>query len=73
MLDSGVKDYLTGKVTVEVSFPIDWKDNIVACCNLCQLYKQRERRCCITSEIIPFPENKVGAQCPIRFEGEENG
>ena len=65
-IESGVKGYLIGHTAIEIGFPIDFKDNCLLACKFCKLYNGR--RCIVTDEIIPFPDNHIGECCPLEFQ-----
>ncbi len=63
--DSGVKGYIKARAVVEVSFPIDWKDNAEIACKHCQYYIRATQKCALNSEVVNYPEKFVGANCPL--------
>lgn len=65
-IESGVKGYLIGRTAIEIGFPIDFKDNCLLACKFCKLYNGR--RCIVSDEIIPFPDNHIGEYCPLEFQ-----
>jgi hypothetical protein len=70
--ESGVSRYIKGKCTVEVSFPVDHKGNADICCKRCKLFMMRSyvATCALTGEIVPYPDNYVGVNCPLEVENE---
>ena len=69
-LSSGVKAYLIGECTVQVHFPIDWKDNADVSCYQCPLFSRNNGICQITKEISEYPTKHRGSKCPLTFDGE---
>ena len=67
---SGVKAYIIGECTVQVHFPIDWKDNPDVCCYQCKLFSRNNGVCQITKEISEYPQKYIGSKCPLNFSGE---
>lgn len=67
--DSGVKGYVTGKYTIRVHFPIDFKDNAEICCRHCPFLSSNERMCQLNKEPVAFPNKFVGYNCPLEVEG----
>lgn len=65
-IESGVKGYLIGRTAIEIGFPIDFKDNCLLACKYCKLFNGK--RCMITDEIVPFPDNHIGEYCPMEFQ-----
>ena len=63
--DSGVKRYIKARATVEVSFPVDWRDNAEIACKHCQFYIRATQRCALNQEIVNYPEKFVGHECPL--------
>lgn len=74
--DSGVKRFIKAKVTLEVGFPVDWKDNAEIACKHCNFFVRATQRCGLTQTIVNFPERYVGIDCPLvpieDFEDEVN-
>ena len=64
-IESGVKGYLIGRISMEIGFPIDFKDNCLLACKYCKLFNGK--RCIVTDEIIPFPDNHIGEYCHLEF------
>ena len=71
-LDSGVKGYRYGTANIKIGFPVDWRDNEYVRCTNCKLYLYGSGRCCLTNEIIPFPDRAIGYECPLEFKEDEN-
>lgn len=72
--DSGVKRYIKTYAVVEVSFPVDWKDNADISCKHCPYYVRATQRCALNQAIINYPEKYVGTECPLEIVDEgENG
>ena len=70
--DSGVKGYITGTYTVEVHFPIDFKDNAEIACKHCPYLSSNERICQLNKKPVAFPNKYVGDFCPLKpLEREE--
>ena len=67
---SGVKRYINAKATVEVFFPVDWRDNPDVCCRQCPYYVRSTQRCALNQEIVNYPEKFVGSMCPLEVDGE---
>ena len=74
--DSGVKRFIRTRATVEVLFPVDWRDNAEIACKHCNFFVRATQRCGLTQQIVNFPEKYVGETCPLELveesEGEEN-
>lgn len=69
--DSGVKRYIKAQATVQVSFPVDWKDNAEIACKHCQFYIRATQRCALNQEIVNYPERFVGEFCPLEKVTED--
>lgn len=69
--DSGVKKYIKGRVTLEVGFPVDWRDNPEIACKHCNFYVRATQRCGLNQQIVNFPERYVGEYCPLEIVTEE--
>lgn len=65
--DTGVSSYIVGTVTVEVSFPVDWKGKPDVCCNQCKYLNRTGRSCQLNKEIVEYPEKYIGSKCPLKF------
>jgi hypothetical protein len=68
--DSGVKAYIIGECTVQVHFPMDWKDNADVSCYQCQMFSRNNGICQLTREISEYPTKRIGSKCPLQFSGE---
>ena len=64
--DSGVKGFITATATVEVKFPIDWRDNAEIACKHCPYLSSNERMCQLNKAPVAFPNHYVGADCPLK-------
>jgi hypothetical protein len=69
--DSGVKRYIKAQATVQVSFPVDWKDNAEIACKHCQFYIRATQRCALNQEVVNYPERFVGEFCPLEKVTED--
>ena len=69
--DSGVKRYIKGRVTLEVGFPVDWRDRAEIACKHCPFYVRATQRCGLNQQIVNYPEQYVGAECPLEIVIEE--
>lgn len=67
---SGVKSYITGKCTVEVNFPVDFKDLPDVSCYQCRFFSRHTGMCQLTKEISEYPTKYIGSHCPLSFDGE---
>ena len=70
--ESGVKEYITGTYMVEVTFPVDFKDNAEICCKHCQFLSSNERMCQLNKKPVAYPNKYVGDFCPLEREEKEN-
>lgn len=68
MFESGVKSYVKGTCIVEVSFPIDWRDNAEVNCYQCKFFSRNNGICQLTKEISEFPTKYIGSHCPLKFD-----
>lgn len=66
--ESGVKYYITGKHTVYVYFPVNWKGEPDVRCEMCRFYSRTGHSCRLNGEIVHYPERYIGAECPLIFE-----
>ena len=72
MIDHGVIEYVRGTATVETWFPIDDRTGSVdVCCEKCNFYSFRDRRCWLTQELPPYPNKFRGRECPLVLEKTE--
>ena len=69
--DSGVKRFIKAKVTIEVGFPVDWRDNPDVSCKQCNFYIRATQRCALNQSIVEYPEKYIGSHCPLEFISEE--
>lgn len=69
--ETGVKRYIKAIAVVEVSFPVDWKDNPEIACKHCNFFVRATQKCGLTQMVVNFPEKYVGECCPLT-EVEEN-
>lgn len=69
--ETGVKRYIRARVTLEVGFPVDWKDNAEIACKHCPFYVRATQRCGLNQEIVNYPEKYVGEGCPLEAVTEE--
>lgn len=70
--DSGVKSYITGKATVMVNFPVDFRGNADINCTQCFFFREASRRCGLNGQISQYPAKYVGDSCPLEIcDGEE--
>ena len=70
--ESGVKDYITGYAVVEVSFPVDWRDNPDISCYQCKFFSRSTGKCHLTQEVSEYPSKHVGSHCPLILKEKEN-
>lgn len=63
--DSGVQDYIVAEATIRTGFPINSKGQPFIACRFCDAYNTVTKRCILTQEVVPFPDNYVGHQCPL--------
>lgn len=63
--DTGVKRYIKARAVVEVSFPVDWKDNAEIACKHCNFFVRATQRCGLNHEIVNYPERYIGEYCPL--------
>lgn len=68
--ETGVSRYLVGTGTVTAYFPVDRKGNEDVCCEQCRFFNQRNRRCNLTEELIPYPARGRGRECPLEIYEE---
>ena len=69
--DTGVKRYIKARCTVEVNFPVDWKDNAEIACAHCNFFVRATHRCGLNQEIVNYPERYVGEYCPLEEVTED--
>lgn len=75
-LDSGVKRFIKTEATVQVFFPVSWRDSTEIACKHCRFFERAKQRCWLTQDVVNFPDQYVGSGCPLTIveenEGEEN-
>lgn len=64
--DSGIQDYIVAEATIRTAFPIDKKGQPHIACRFCDAFNTVTKRCILTQEVVPFPDNYVGHQCPLK-------
>ena len=64
--DSGVQDYIVAEATIRTAFPISSKGVPFIACRFCDAFNTVTKRCILTQEVVPFPDNYVGRQCPLK-------
>ena len=69
--DNGVKRYIKARAVVEVSFPVDWKDNAEIACKHCRFFIRSKQKCGLNDEIVNYPERYVGYFCPLEEVTED--
>ena len=69
--ETGVKRYIKARAVVEVSFPVDWRDNAEIACKHCKFYVRATQRCALTQTIVNFPERYIGTECPLEEVTED--
>ena len=69
--EHGVKRYIKARATVEVCFPVDWRDKEEIACKHCPFYVRATQRCGLNQQIVNYPEHFVGADCPLEPINEE--
>ena len=69
--DTGVKRYIKARAVVEVSFPVDWRDNAEIACKHCPFYARAAQKCGLAHQIVNFPERYVGECCPLEEVTED--
>ena len=69
--ETGVKRYIKARAVVEVSFPVDWRDNAEIACKHCNFYVRATQRCALTQTIVNFPERYIGTECPLEEVTED--
>ena len=65
--DSGVKSYIRAKATVEVSFPVDFRDNADISCYQCYYFRRNYQTCGLNGQICEYPNKYVGSYCPLEI------
>lgn len=71
--DSGVKRYIKARATVEVGFPVNWRDSMEIACKHCPFYERAKQKCWLNGQVVNFPDQFVGDACPLEAveEGEK--
>ena len=64
--DSGVQDYIVAEATIRTAFPISSKGVPFIAYRFCDAFNTVTKRCILTQEVVPFPDNYVGRQCPLK-------
>lgn len=67
----GVKEYIHARAMVEVTFPVDFRDNAEVNCNQCKYYRRSYKKCGLNWEICEYPDKYIGSHCPLTFYTEE--
>lgn len=52
---------------VEVTFPVDFRDNAEVNCNQCKYYRRSYKKCGLNWEICEYPDKYIGSRCPLAF------
>ena len=63
----GVKEYIRARAVVEVTFPVDFRDNAEITCYQCKYYRRNYRSCGLNGEICEYPDKYIGSRCPLTF------
>jgi hypothetical protein len=69
--DSGVKRYIKARAVVEVGFPVSWGDSADISCKHCKFFDRAKQRCWLTQSVVNYPDNYIGADCPLEPIEEE--
>ena len=64
----GVKEYIRARAVVEVTFPVDFRDNAEINCYQCKYYRRNYRSCGLNGEICEYPDK---CRCPLTFYSED--
>lgn len=67
--ESGIADFFHIPITLDITFPISNKGEVLKACDFCRLFTGR--KCILTEEVIYNPTRYVGYYCPLK-EKEEN-
>ena len=67
----GVKEYIHATAMVEVTFPVDFRDNANVNCYQWKYYRHNYRSCGLNGEICEYPDKYIGSHCPLTFYTEE--
>ena len=65
--ESGVKEYIKGKYTVTIHFPVDFKGNADICCYQCPMFSRNNGICQLTKAVSEYPQKYVGSCCPLEL------
>lgn len=68
---SGVKRFIKARATVEIGFPVDWRDNAEIACKHCNFYVRATQRCGLNQQIVNYPDKFIGADCPLEIIEED--
>lgn len=63
----GVKEYIRARTTVEVTFPVDFRDHAEVNCCQCKYYRRSAQKCGLNGEICEYPDKYIGSRCPLTF------
>lgn len=66
--DSGVKRYIKATATVEVGFPVDYRDHADISCFQCQFFRRTYQTCGLNGQVCAYPNKYVGEWCPLEIE-----
>ena len=69
--DSGVSRYIKTRAVVEVGFPVNWRGSADISCKHCPYYVRATQRCALNQAVVNYPEQYVGADCPLKLVEEE--
>ena len=72
--ESGISDFVHIPLTIDITFPITNKGEVIEACDFCKLFTGR--KCVLTEEVIYNPTHFVGYYCPLKENKErknENG
>lgn len=69
---SGVKRFIKARATVEIGFPVDWRDNAEIACKHCNFYVRATQRCGLNQQIVNYPDKFIGEYCPLELVEEFN-
>lgn len=72
-IDYGVKGYITGRVSLEVKFPVDDKGRDYLCCAMCLYYSKYDNKCKLNGGVCYFPTTYLAPTCPLIFDFDEKG
>lgn len=67
----GVKEYIHARAMVEVTFPVDFRDNAEVNCNQCKYYRRSYKKCGLNWEICEYPDKYIGSHCPLTFHSSD--